>query len=109
MDAMITFAFERINQQLSEMAERIKQLESKCAQLEKQRGQSASVPQAPSNDELINVTVAKTILNVSRNTFLTMVTKGMFTPIRLNLRTVRYSRAEVQQFIDRKRGLIPAA
>lgn len=108
MDAMIKFAFERINQQLIEMVERVKQLESKCAQLEKQCGQVPSVPQVPTSDELINVTVAKSILDVSKNTFLSMVAKGMFTPIRLNLRTIRYSRAEIQRYIDRMRGLIPA-
>ncbi len=108
MEAMVKFAFERINQQLTEMIERVKQLEAKCTQLEKQDGNNASNPQPVPQDELINVAVAKTILNVSRNTFLTMVAKGVFTPIRMNLRTIRYSRVEIQRFIDQKRGLIPS-
>lgn len=105
MDAMIKFAFERMTQQLTAMAERIKQLENRCQQLEKQKPQF-NVATVPVNDELINVKVAKTILDVSRNTFLTMVTKGVFTPIRMNLRTIRYSRLEIQRFIDQRSGLI---
>lgn len=105
MDAMIKFAFERMDQQLTSMAERIKQLENRCQQLEKHKPQS-NVATVPVNDELINVKVAKTILDVSRNTFLTMVAKGIFTPIRMNLRTIRYSRLEIQRFIDQKSGLI---
>jgi predicted DNA-binding transcriptional regulator AlpA len=105
MDAMIKFAFERMDQQLTAMAERIKQLENKCQQLEKQKPK-LNAETAPVNDELINVKVAKTILDVSRNTFLTMVAKGVFTPIRMNLRTIRYSRLEIQRFIDQRSGLI---
>lgn len=102
---MIKFAFERMDQQLTAMSERIKQLESKCQQLEKQKPK-LNAETAPVNDELINVKVAKTILDVSRNTFLTMVAKGVFTPIRMNLRTIRYSRLEIQRFIDQRSGLI---
>jgi predicted DNA-binding transcriptional regulator AlpA len=106
MDAMIKFAFERMDQQLTAMTERIKQLESRCQQLEKLKQPISSVTTIPSNDELINVKVAKTILDVSRNTFLTMVAKGLFTPIKMNLRTIRYSRSEIQRFIDQKLGLV---
>jgi predicted DNA-binding transcriptional regulator AlpA len=105
MDSMIKLAFERMTQQLTEMAEHVKQLEKRCSQLEKLKQPISNVTMIPSNDELINVTVAKTILDVSRNTFLTMVNKGLFTPIRMNLRTIRYSRTEIQSYINRKLGL----
>lgn len=106
MDAMIKFAFERMDEQLTAMAQRIKQLEGRCQQLEKQKQPISSVTTVPSNDELVSVKIAKTILDVSRNTFLSMVAKGVFTPIRMNLRTIRYSRTEIQSYINRKRGLI---
>lgn len=95
-----------MTQQIRELSEEVKQLRNKCAQLEiqKQPVQIGTTNQI--NDELINVTVAKKILDVSRNTFLSMVSKGIFTPIRMNLRTIRYSRIEIQTYIDQKRGLV---
>lgn len=106
MDAVIKLAFERMTQQIRELSEEVKQLRNKCAQLEIQKQQVQIRTANPVNDELINVTVAKKILDVSRNTFLSMVSKGIFTPIRMNLRTIRYSRAEIQSYIDQKRGLV---
>lgn len=102
MDAMIKLAFERMTQQLTEMADRIQMLEYRCSQLEKQK-QPLTIDKAVSvSDELVSVKIAKTILDVSRNTFLSMVAKGIFTPIRMNLRTIRYSRTEIQKYIDQK-------
>lgn len=106
MDAMIKLAFERMTQQLTEMTDRVNQLEKRCLQLEKQKQENPIKTTTAMNDELVSVKVAKTILDVSRNTFLSMVSKGIFTPIRMNLRTIRYSRSEILSYIDQKRGLI---
>jgi len=53
-------------------------------------------------DELLKIVTARSILNVSRNVFLKMVQDGIFKPIRLNLRTIRYSRLEIQKYIHQQ-------
>lgn len=55
---------------------------------------------AKDEDELLNIHTARKILNVGRNTFLALVKDGLIKPIRMNLRTIRYSRIELQRYIQ---------
>lgn len=50
-------------------------------------------------DELLNIKSAMELLKVSRSGFIRMVSEGVFKPIKMNLRTLRYSKRQILEFI----------
>lgn len=54
-------------------------------------------------DETLTLLEARRMLKVCRNVFLKMVQDGIFKQIRMNARTIRYSKLAIQEFISRNR------
>lgn len=50
-------------------------------------------------DELLTLKSAIDLLKVSRSGFIRMVSEGVFKPIKMNMRTLRYSRRQLLDFI----------
>lgn len=55
------------------------------------------------DDEPLTLLEARKMLKVCRNVFLKMVENGIFKQIRMNARTIRYSKFAIQDFISRNR------
>jgi len=55
------------------------------------------------DDDLLTLLEARTMLRVCRNVFLKMVQDGIIKAIRMNARTLRYSKIAIQDFISRNR------
>jgi hypothetical protein len=55
------------------------------------------------DDDLLTLLEARTMLRVCRNVFLKMVQDGTIKAIRMNARTLRYSKIAIQDFISRNR------
>ena len=55
------------------------------------------------DDDLLTLLEARTILRVCRNVFLKMVQDNVIKPIRMNTRTIRYSKIAIQDFISQNR------
>jgi len=53
------------------------------------------------DDEPLTLLEARRMLKVCRNVFLKMVQNGIFKQIRMNARTIRYSKFAIQDFISR--------
>jgi predicted DNA-binding transcriptional regulator AlpA len=72
---------------------------------ELKRKQSFSEPnqtiKVSEEDELLNIKSAMDLLKVSRSGFIRMVSEGVFKPIKMNLRTLRYSKRQILEFIQR--------
>ena len=64
---------------------------------------NSSEKKEKNDDDLLTLHSARKILNVGRNTFLKLVKDGIIKPIRMNLRTIRYSRIELQRYIQAMR------
>jgi excisionase family DNA binding protein len=56
-------------------------------------------------DELLDLQQVKKILNIGRNSLLKLVKEGVFKAIKLNRRTVRYSRQAIMDYIERIRTI----
>lgn len=108
MDAeLLQLAIKSLSAELQEIKRDNTVIRNELAQLKKalnsdnQLVKPESKNDSKSADELISIQVARKIMNISRNTFLALVRDGLIKPIRLNLRTIRYSRVEIQNYIQR--------
>jgi len=63
----------------------------------------AEQKQVAQDDEMLTLLEARTMLRVCRNVFLKMAEDGVIKPIRMNARTIRYSKFAIQDFISRNR------
>jgi regulator of replication initiation timing len=104
---LLQLAIKSLSSELQELRNENKTLrveinEIKRALQHSTSGHSVSKPPRE-EDELLTIQSARKILNVGRNTFLAMVNNGIIKPIRMNLRTIRYSRVELQRYIEKFR------
>ncbi|MGV3611684.1 MAG: helix-turn-helix transcriptional regulator [Fluviicola sp.] len=53
-------------------------------------------------DELLTLKSAIALLKISRSGFIRMVNEGTFKPIKFNLRTLRYSKHDLMNFIKHR-------
>lgn len=67
-------------------------------------GQPIEKKSEKQEDALLTLAQARKILNVGRNTFLALIKNEEITPIRMNLRTIRYSKVAIMEFMERNRG-----
>ena len=93
-------------QNLSDRSDKLEQ-DNKLLHLEikeLKRKQSVSEPtnthKVSEEDELLNIKSAIALLKVSRSGFIRMVSEGLFKPVRMNLRTLRYSKRQILDFIQ---------
>lgn len=103
---LLQLAIKSLSAELQEVKQENKVLAAELKELKRQvAGSPASAPTAPvkNDDELIPIGTARSILNVSKNIFLSLVRDGILKPVRINLRTIRYSRVEIQRYIERSR------
>ena len=54
-------------------------------------------------DELLTLLEACAILGISRSSFIRLVNDGIIKPVKINLRTLRYSRNSLMEFIENGR------
>ena len=54
------------------------------------------------SDELLNNEQVKSILKIGKNSLIKLVRDGVLVAIRINDRTVRFSKASIMEYIERK-------
>jgi len=110
MDTMVRLAIERMNEEIEKLKLVVKEQQLQISQLQKRStSQPVSEPVIDrKEDELLDLQQVKKILNIGRNSLLKLVKEGVFKAIKLNRRTVRYSRQAIMDYIERIRA-IPTA
>ena len=105
---LLQLAIKSIANELQENKVELLALRAEVKELK--RGIGHTLPSNPppkpvkDQDELLTIFTARKILNVGRNTFISLVRDGLIQPIRMNLRTIRYSRIEIQRYIQQSRS-----
>jgi excisionase family DNA binding protein len=62
-------------------------------------------PITPKNeDELLNNEQVKSILKIGKNSLIKLVREGVLVAIRINERSVRFSRSAIMEYIQRKQA-----
>ena len=99
---LLQLAIKSIANELQENKIELLALRAEVKELKRSRSNPVTPEQEKKQqeeDELLTLQKARTVLGISRNTFLAMVRDGILKPIRMNLRTIRYSRREIQRYI----------
>lgn len=104
---LVLMAFEGLSKRVDDIMKENQSLKNEIRDLRKQidlRSTESPVPttESKSEDELLTLKSAISLLKISRSGFIRMVNDGIFKPIKLNLRTLRYSRHDLLNFINRR-------
>ncbi len=102
---VILLALESLSQKIETVSQENKELRLEINALKRKTNEPVSNQKFESQkeDELLTIQSARTILGLSRSGFLKLVKDGLIKPIRMNLRTVRYSRRFIQEYIEQYR------
>lgn len=104
---LVLMAFEGLSKRVDDIMKENQSLKNEIRDLRKQidlrpTESTAPAPESKSEDELLTLKSAISLLKISRSGFIRMVNDGIFKPIKLNLRTLRYSRHDLLNFINRR-------
>ena len=106
---LVLMAFEGLSKRVDDIMKENQSLKNEIRDLRKQidlrpteSPAPASATESKSEDELLTLKSAISLLKISRSGFIRMVNDGIFKPIKLNLRTLRYSRHDLLNFINRR-------
>lgn len=104
METLVKLAIERMSEEIEKLKSQVREQQQRISQLEKPGNRIVSVEPVPNKkeDELLNNQQVKRILNIGKNSLIKLVRDGVLVAIRMNERTVRFSRAAIMEYIERK-------
>lgn len=104
---MVRLAIERMNEEIEKLKILVKEQQLLISNLQKRNiPQTVNEPVGDrKEDELLDLQQVKRILNIGRNSLLKLVKEGVFKAIKINRRTVRYSRIAIMEYIERNRAI----
>jgi hypothetical protein len=104
---MVKLAIERMNEELEKLKLVVKEQQLHIAHLQK-RANSQPEKSEPAaqrkEDELLDIQQVKRILNIGKNSLIKLVKEGVIIAIKINQRTVRYSRLAIMEYIEKNRA-----
>lgn len=107
METVVKLAIERMCEEIEKLKLIVGEQQKRISELERNRNRSTTVvePSTPKiEDELLNNQQVKRILNIGKNSLIKLVRDGVLVAIRINERTVRFSRTAIMEYIQRKQG-----
>lgn len=107
METVVKLAIERISEEIEKLKVQIREQQQRISQLEKTGNRATPVETNSSKkneDELLTNEQVKQILSIGKNSLIKLVRDGELVAIRLNERTVRFSRAAIMEYIEKKQG-----
>lgn len=107
METVVKLAIERMSEEIERLKQIVQDQQKRIAELERNRNRSAIVETniPKSDDELLNNEQVKRILKIGKNSLIKLVRDGVLIAIRINERTVRFSRSAIMEYIERKQAL----
>lgn len=107
METVVRLAIERMSEEIERLKQTVAEQQKHISELEKNRNRSTTVvePSTPKiEDELLNNQQVKRILNIGKNSLIKLVRDGVLVAIRINERTVRFSRTAIMEYIQGKQA-----
>jgi predicted DNA-binding transcriptional regulator AlpA len=106
METVVKLAIERMSEEIERLKQTIGEQQKRISELERNRNRSMVVePITPKNeDELLNNEQVKSILKIGKNSLIKLVREGVLVAIRINERSVRFSRSAIMEYIQRKQA-----
>ena len=106
METVVKLAIERISEEIEKLKAQVREQQQRISQLEKTGNKSTTIETNSSKkeDELLNNQQVKQILKIGKNSLIKLVRDGVLVAIRMNERTVRFSKAAIMEYIERKQA-----
>lgn len=104
METVVKLAIERMSEEIEKLKTQVNEQQRRIALLEKNGNRTLPIEliQNKKEDELLNNQQVKRILNIGKNSLIKLVRDGVLVAIRMNERTIRFSRAAIMEYIERK-------
>lgn len=108
METVVKLAIERMSEEIEKLKAQVNEQQRRIALLEKNGNRTLAIEPIPNKkeDELLNNQQVKRILNIGKNSLIKLVRDGVLVAIRMNERTVRFSKAAIMEYIERKQASI---
>jgi predicted DNA-binding transcriptional regulator AlpA len=107
METVIKLAIERMSEEIGKLKQTVGEQQKRISELEKNKNRSTIVEPitlTKPSDELLNNEQVKSILKIGKNSLIKLVRDGVLVAIRINDRTVRFSRSAIMDYIERKQA-----
>ena len=106
METVVKLAIERMSEEIERLKQIVGEQQKRISELERNRNRNTVVePETPKiEDELLNNEQVKSILKIGKNSLIRLVREGVLVAIRINERSVRFSRSAIMEYIRRKQG-----
>lgn len=107
METVVKLAIERMSEEIEKLKAQVREQQQRISQLEKTGNRVTPIETNSSKkeDELLNNQQVKQILKIGKNSLIKLVRDGVLVAIRMNERTVRFSKAAIMEYIERKQAL----
>lgn len=107
METVVKLAIERMSEEIEKLKAQVIEQQRRITLLEKNGNRTLSIEPIPNKkeDELLNNQQVKRILNIGKNSLIKLVRDGVLVAIRMNERTIRFSKAAIMEYIERKQSL----
>ena len=104
METVVKLAIERMSEEIERLKAQVSEQQRRITLLEKNGNRTLPIEPIPNKkeDELLNNQQVKRILNIGKNSLIKLVKDGVLVAIRMNERTVRFSKAAIMEYIERK-------
>jgi excisionase family DNA binding protein len=106
MEIVVKLAIEKMNEEIERLKQTVTEQQKRISELEKSR--SRTVIDEPKTmkieDELLTNEQVKQILKIGKNSLIKLVRDGVLVAIRINERSVRFSRAAIMEYIEKKQS-----
>ena len=108
METVVKLAIERMSEEIEKLKAQVREQQQRISQLEKTGNRVTPIETNSSKkeDELLNNQQVKQILKIGKNSLIKLVRDGVLVAIRMNERTVRFSKAAIMEYIERKQASI---
>ena len=105
METVVKLAIEKMSEEIEKLKKTIIEQQKRISDLERLRSQCSSVEAVTiknEDDELLNNEQVKRILKIGKNSLIKLVRDRVLVVIRINERTVRFSKRSIMEYIQRK-------
>lgn len=106
METVVKLAIERMSEEIERLKQIVAEQQKRISEWERIKNRNEVVePETPKiEDELLNNEQVKSILKIGKNSLIRLVREGVLVAIRINERSVRFSRSAIMEYIRRKQG-----
>jgi len=105
METVVKLAIEKMCEEIEKLKKIINDQQKRIADLERSKSSGSVTQQVTTkndDDELLNNEQVKRILKIGKNSLIKLVRDRVLVVIRINERTVRFSKRSIMEYIQRK-------